>query len=123
MVIFWTINEPTRTPRVKATNERQDNGRGVLHRVSTTPYRQDILIKRAPMSVSTHTRPRGTRYWLQSREACATLYNTSPPTPQPIAQRGSRKYVWAVKNTRSSSRASNIRLCCSKDTTSSTTPP
>ena len=49
---------------LKATNERQDYGGGILHQVAQFPIDQVYLIYKAPMPLSTHARPRETRYWL-----------------------------------------------------------
>ena len=61
---------------------------------STTPYIPGILMYKMSMPLSTHTKPRGTSYGLQSRQACVPL-QTLPP----LAQRGSWN-VWAVKNSK-----------------------
>ena len=51
--------------RLKATNERQDYGAGILHQEAQFPIDQVYLIYKAPMPLSAHARPRETRYWLQ----------------------------------------------------------
>ena len=43
--------------RLKATNERQDYGAGILRQVAQLPIDQVYLIYKAPMLLSTHTRP------------------------------------------------------------------
>ena len=44
--------------RLKATNERQDDGAGILHQVAQFPIDQVYLIYKAPMALSALTRPR-----------------------------------------------------------------
>ena len=46
-----------RLARLKATNERQDYGAGILHQVAQFPIDQVYLIYEAPMPLSTHARP------------------------------------------------------------------
>ena len=66
-------------PRLKATNERQDDGAGILHQVAQFPIDQVYLIYKAPMPLSAHARPRETRYWLQMKVGLYVPLN--PPTP------------------------------------------
>ena len=70
--------------KVKGTNERQDYGAGILYQVAQFPIDQVYLIYKAPMPLSTHARPRETRYWLQMQVG---LY--VPLNPPPLAHRGS----------------------------------
>ena len=56
---------------LKATIEQQDNGAGILHKVTQFTIDQSMLIYKALIPFSANTRPRETRY---------------PPT---LAQRGS----------------------------------
>ena len=69
---------------LKATNERQDYGAGILRQEAQFPIDQVYLIYKAPMPLSTHARPRETRYWLQMQVG---LY--VPLNPPPLAHRGS----------------------------------
>ena len=69
---------------LKATNERQDYGAGILHQEAQFPIDQVYLIYKAPMPLSAHARPRETRYWLQMQVG---LY--VPLNPPHLAHRGS----------------------------------
>ena len=63
---------------LKATNERQDYGAGILHQVAQFPIDQVYLIYKAPMPLSTHARPRETRYWLQMQVGLYVPLNPHP---------------------------------------------
>ena len=54
-------------PFGSATNERQDDGAGILHQVAQFPIDQVYSIYKPPMPLSAHARPRETKYWLQCR--------------------------------------------------------
>ena len=69
---------------LKATNERQDYGAGILHQEAQFPIDQVYLIYKAPMPLFAHARPRETRYWLQMQVGLCVPLN-SPP----LAHRGS----------------------------------
>ena len=53
---------------LKATKEWQDDGAGILHQVAQFLIDQVYFLHiQGAMPLSTHTIPRETRYWLQSR--------------------------------------------------------
>ena len=84
-VMFLEISTSSDRPvLLKATNEWQDDGAGILYQVAQFPIDQVYLIYKAPMPLSTHARPRETRYWLQMQVG---LY--VPLNPPPLAHRGS----------------------------------
>ena len=82
--MYWKAWQDARVKHLKATNERQDYGAGILHQEAQFPIDQVYLIYKAPMPLSAHARPRETRYWLQMQVG---LY--VPLNPPPLAHRGS----------------------------------
>ena len=69
---------------LKATNERQDNGTGVLYQVAQHPIDQVYeLIYKVPMPLSAHTRTRETQYMAAEQVGLCTPLNRPP-----LAQRG-----------------------------------
>ena len=87
---------------IKATNERQDYGAGILHQEAQFPIDQVYLIYKAPMPLSAHARPRETRYWLQMQVGLCV-----PLNPPPLAHRGSWN-VWVVNNYQRWSKPLNV---------------
>ena len=86
---------------LKATNEQQDNGTGILHQVAQHPIDQVYLYKRRP-SPSPLTQDPERRYWLQGRQVYVT---SKPPTP---CSDGQLKCVANESFTDDLSRASNL---------------
>ena len=86
--------------RLKATNEWQDDGEGILHQVAQFPIDQVYLIYKAPMPLSTHTRPR------DKVLAAMQLSLYVPLNLPPLARRGSWN-VQVVNNYQDLSEAFN----------------
>ena len=64
------ISKDLRFKGLPASNNRQDDGTAVS---GTTSYRPSILIYKVPMSLSSHARPRETRYYIPKVEGSNSL--------------------------------------------------
>ena len=100
----WSWNQQLTQKRfqgLKATNEQQDNGTGILHQVAQHPKDQVYLYKRRP-SPSPLTQHPERRHWLQGK------YVYVLPTPPTPCSDGQLKCVGNESFTDDLSRASNL---------------
>ena len=87
---------------LKATNERQDDGVGILHQVAQFPLDQVYFIYKASCPSPTTQDPE--RHKVLAAEQVGLYASLNPPS---LAQRGSWN-VWAVNNNQSLSEVLNI---------------